>query len=211
MKRNPTDTPGAVNLITRREAIERVSALLGGAALVGQSALLGACATDRNRRAGEAAAGRLFSNQDVALLEEVAETMLPETSTPGAKAAGVGPFMALMVADTYYEREQQIFVDGLRSLEQKSREMLGRDFLSATPEQRLVLVELLDREQYEYMRSKRTGAPAHYFRMMKELALLGYFTSEIGCTQAMRYEETPRRYDPCESYTSGEKAWAPHA
>jgi hypothetical protein len=53
--------------------------------------------------------------------------------------------------------------------------------------------------------------PSHYFRMMKELALLGYFTSEIGCTQAQRYVETPGHYDPCVPYTPGQKAWAPHA
>jgi hypothetical protein len=47
--------------------------------------------------------------------------------------------------------------------------------------------------------------------MMKELALLGYFTSEIGCTQAQRYVETPGRYDPCVPYTPRQKAWAPHA
>jgi hypothetical protein len=47
--------------------------------------------------------------------------------------------------------------------------------------------------------------------MMKELALLGYFTSEIGYTKAMRYAETPGRFDPCVPYTPGETAWAPHA
>jgi hypothetical protein len=47
--------------------------------------------------------------------------------------------------------------------------------------------------------------------MMKELALLGYFTSEIGMTQAQRYAETPGRYDPCVPYKPGDKAWAPHA
>lgn len=53
--------------------------------------------------------------------------------------------------------------------------------------------------------------PAHYFRMMKELALLGYFTSKIGCTQALRYVEAPGRFDPCLPYTPGEPAWASHA
>ncbi|MGI9262739.1 MAG: gluconate 2-dehydrogenase subunit 3 family protein, partial [Woeseiaceae bacterium] len=61
------------------------------------------------------------------------------------------------------------------------------------------------------MESRDDDAPAHYFRMMKELTLLGYFTSEIGYTQAMRYVETPGRYDPCVPYTTGEKSWAPHA
>jgi hypothetical protein len=54
-------------------------------------------------------------------------------------------------------------------------------------------------------------APVHYFRMMKELTLLGYFTSEIGYTKAMRYVESPGRFDPCVPYKAGEPAWAPHA
>ena len=53
--------------------------------------------------------------------------------------------------------------------------------------------------------------PVHYSRMMKELALLGYFTSEIGYTQAMRYVEAPGGFDPCVPHAPGDKAWAPHA
>jgi hypothetical protein len=83
--------------------------------------------------------------------------------------------------------------------------------LTATPAQRLALLERLDREQKTYMDARERGAPAHYFRLMKELALLGYFTSEIGCTQAMRYRETPAGFEPCVPYTPGETAWAAHA
>jgi hypothetical protein len=93
--------------------------------------------------------------------------------------------------------------------------MHGVPFMAAPPAQRAALLRELDREQREYMRSLerrgRADAPAHYFRMIKELALLGYFTSEIGYTQAMRYVETPGRYDPCVPYAPGEKSWAPHA
>ncbi len=83
--------------------------------------------------------------------------------------------------------------------------------MTATPAQRTTLLEQLDREQYAYTRQHPEGVAPHYFRMIKELALLGYFTSEIGYTQAMRYTETPTRFDPCVPYTPGEKAWAPHA
>ena len=193
--------------IDRREAIRRVTALLGGVALVGGSSLVAAC--ERAQRgvgaagAGGAGAGT-FSAQDVALLDEVAETILPETKTPGAKAAHVGAFMALMVTDTYEDREQQIFRAGMRRLEQAS-------FMAAKPAERLALLERLDREQKVYMDGKADDAPAHYFRLMKELTLLGYFTSEIGCTQAQRYRERPGRFDPCVPYTPSETAWAGHA
>ena len=191
-------------LLTRREAIKRVSALFGGVALVGQAAMLTVPARAA-ARTGE------FDAKAIALLDEIAETILPETDTPGAKAAGVGAFMALMVTDTYAADERNIFQAGLATLDTRCRESCGRGFLAADADERLRLLEALDAEQFDYMGQKAGSAPAHFFRMMKELALLGYFTSEIGYTKAMRYLETPGRYDPCVPFEPGEKAWAPHA
>jgi len=193
------------DLVTRREAILRVSALLGGAALIGQSAWLAGCT------AAPRASATLFTEGDVALLDEIADTILPPTKTPGAKAAGVGPFIALMVTDTYDPREQRIFAEGLAELEDESRAQNGGGFMASSPAQRVALLERLDREAIEYMRRPGADARPHYFRMIKELTLLGYFTSEIGCTQAMRYVEVPGRFEPCVTYTAGDKAWAGHA
>jgi hypothetical protein len=197
--------------LSRREALRRVTALLGGIALAGGNGLLTACRDDRARDAARAAGAGAFTPDDIAFLDEVAETILPETKTPGAKAAKVGAFMALMVTDTYAEREQKIFRDGMGSLDEACRSANRISFMAATPQQRLALLEALDREQKTYMDTRAAGAPAHYFRLMKELALLGYFTSEIGCTQALRYVESPGRFDPCVPYAPGETAWANHA
>ena len=225
-----------LSLISRREAVRRVTALLGGVALVGSGALLNGC-----REGAGDPEFRQFTPDEIAFLDEVADTILPTTSTPGAKAAQTGAFMALMVTDTYEPKDQQVFREGMRKLNEASRQANNTDFMSATPQQRLALLETLDREQKTYTdardaarREQRPSAeehlpdqrqeaapgtpttitadaPAHYFRMMKELALLGYFTSEIGYTQAQRYVESPGRFDPCVPYTPGEKAWAPHA
>lgn len=192
-------------LITRRAAIQWVTVLLGGAALVGGDALLTGCA-DRSR----AGAAR-FTADEIAFLDEVAETILPETSTPGAKAAQTGAFMALMVQDSYEARDQEIFREGMRKIDGVTRAAHGVGFMEATPEQRLAVLQGIDREQKAYSDARAQGAPAHYFRMMKELALLGYFTSEIGCTQAQRYVEAPGRFDPCVPYAPGETSWAGHA
>jgi hypothetical protein len=225
--------------IHRREAIRRVGLMLGGISFVGGTALLTAC--ERERPAAGASRIGEFTADDIAFLDEVADTMLPETSTPGAKAARTGAFMALMVTDTYEPKDQQVFREGMRKLNEASRQANNTDFMSATPQQRLALLETLDGEQKTYTDARDAArreqrptaeehlpdqrqeaapgtpttitadAPAHYFRMMKELALLGYFTSEIGYTQAQRYVESPGRFDPCVPYTPGEKAWAPHA
>ena len=241
------------HLITRREAVLRVSALLGTVTFVGGSALLSACERERPAVAAGTGIGK-FTAEDIAFLDEIAETILPETSTPGAKAAKTGAFMALMVTDTYDARNQRIFRDGMRKVDEASRKAHDVPFMSATPQQRLAVLEQLDREQRAHSQARERAArrkrgladippearageahlpdqrkeaalgtdvgaataitadsPAHYFRMMKELALLGYFTSEIGCTQAQRYVESPGRFDPCVPYKPGEKAWAPHA
>jgi len=195
-------------LLTRREAITQAAAMFGGAALIGQSAMLASCGVDEP---APNAASTLFNGEEIALLDELAETILPETDTPGAKAAGVGAFMALMVTNTYHEPDQEIFRQGLAAIDAASRESAGSGFVSASAADRLAMLEALDAEQHEYMSAKLPEQPAHFFRMMKELALLGYFTSEIGITQAMRYVETPGRFDPCTEYSPGEKIWADHA
>ena len=200
---------GHPDLITRREAIRRVSTLLGGMALIGGNALLTVSVADEVLKQNTGAG--LFTDEDIVFLNELAETILPETSTPGAKAAGVGPFMALMVTDAYKADDQEIFRAGMHSVDEECQVMHGTGFMSATPGQRLALLENLDRQQLQFMNSRAEDAPAHYFRMMKELTLLGYFTSEIGCTQAMRYAETPGRFDPCLPYQAGDKSWARHA
>jgi Gluconate 2-dehydrogenase subunit 3 len=209
--------------MTRREAWRRVSALVGGLALMDAESLL-AGAFDESVLAQAMAAGiGDFTAADIALLDDIAETILPETSTPGAKAAKTGAFMALMVTDSYTARNRQVFRDGMRELDLACRAAHnGVSFMQATPAQRLTLLEALDREQKTAMDERaawRSRAPApeapaaddppHYFRMMKELTLLGYFTSEIGYKQAMRYIETPGRFDPCATVAPGDRSWAP--
>ena len=205
-----TDT---LDVMHRREAIKRVSALLGGVALVGGSALFAACAGDRAPGATSKAPGAsLFTVPDVTLLDEIADTILPDTAkSPGAKAAHVGAFLALMVTDCYEPADQQIFRAGMKQLDDACRAMHNTAFVSASAAQRQQVLEAIDREAKLYMDAKKADQPTHYFRMIKELTLLGYFTSEIGYTKAMRYVETPGRFDPCVPYVKGETSWAAHA
>jgi hypothetical protein len=70
------------------------------------------------------------------------------------------------------------------------------------------LLTALDKEQKAYQDKKAKDDPSHYFRMMKELTLLGYFTSKEGATMALRYKAVPGRYDGNVPYKKGDKAWA---
>src|SRR5262245_63818727 len=99
----------APTALSRREVLQYVAALVGGAALTGGERLL-AFSFDADALAQATSEGTsLFTSADVALLDEIAETILPETSTPGAKAAKTGAFIALMVTDAYTDRQRQVF------------------------------------------------------------------------------------------------------
>jgi len=191
--------------MNRRDAIARVSLLLGGT-LLGAEAFLSGCHNAPEKNIG--GVGTNFSNDDIAYLDEVAETILPATDTPGAKEAKVGEFMARIVKDCYTEKDQKIFLDGMQALNEASRKKNGKVFMESTPEQRHDLLVDLDKEQKAYMDKKQKDDPAHYFRMMKELTLWGYFTSEPGATKALRYVAVPGKYQGCIDYKKGEKAWA---
>lgn len=199
-------------LWTRREAILRTSAALGGTALVGQAAMLAGCGKQEAPASQESVAPQdgLFSDANIELLTEIAETILPETATPGAKAAGVGPFIAVMVADCYSPTEQATFIEGLAEIDRQCRDAHGENFVDLSPEQRLALAERLDREQFDAMRSGGNGS-THYFSMLKQLTVLGYFTSEIAYSDVLEYVESPGRYEPCRDLGPDVRMQADHA
>lgn len=186
--------------MNRREALRAVSFLMGGA-VIGAELFLTGC----DSRSDEKQVNKLFSESDVALLDEVGDTIIPETDTPGAKAVGIGSFMAMMVLDCYPEEDQKVFQDGLQKLRSGFEEGYDKSFMEAGPDERKAYLTKLNEE---LKMPQQDGEPSHYFRMIKQLTLLGYFSSEVGSTKALRYIETPGRYDACIPYEKGQRAWA---
>jgi hypothetical protein len=199
--------------MNRRDALARVAILMGGA-VIGGDYFLTSCSSPSEEKTGKGTAKAtkqykaLLSQEQVAYLNEVGETILPTTATPGAKAADVGSFMAVMVRDCYKPEDQQIFMKGLTDLEQASKKQNGKGFLESNAAQRTALLTALDAEQKNYGKTKTLEAPNHYFRMIKELTMLGYFTSEVGSTKALRYLPVPGKYEGCVPYKKGDRAWA---
>jgi hypothetical protein len=178
----------------------------------------------------------LTAEQDK-MVAELAEIIIPKTSTPGAKEAKVNEFIDLMLAECYEEKDQKSFLKGLDRLEDKSKKAHKKAFLELTTEQQTALLKEIaaeddkkpeppvakpdeDRQGQTQAGAGQSGpavtaapkpdeeqtAPIPFFRTMKELTLLGYFTSEIGATQALTYNQVPGRYDACIPYKEGEKA-----
>ena len=208
----------------RRELLRMIAVLTGGA-VVGAEAFLTGCKNPETKTS------LTFSEDDIPYLDEIAETILPKTSTPGAKDAKVGQFMTVIVNDCYDESDQKIFHEGMKQLNDACDKKYGHTFMKATPQERHDLLVSLDKESKEHQDKrkefmdeqdkkekqaqengdknfKKDKMPNHYFALMKQLTLWGYFTSKEGMTQALRYEPVPGRYEGCIDYKKGETSFA---
>jgi hypothetical protein len=188
-------------MMNRRDAIGRVALLMGGT-LIGSELFLSGCKSTTDEVAD------LSKPEDISFFNEVGETIIPETSTPGAKAVNVGAFMAVMVRDCYAPADQKIFLTAKDNINKAANRQFDKDFTACNMKERTDVLNKLDTEQKAYTSTKEKKAPNHYFRMVKELTLLGYFTSEAGCTKALRYVAIPGKYEGDVDYKKGDRAWA---
>ncbi|HEY5970187.1 MAG TPA: gluconate 2-dehydrogenase subunit 3 family protein [Chitinophagaceae bacterium] len=184
----------------RRELLKMIAAATGGVVIGGEFFLAGC----KNPDAGVGVSST-FTESDIAFLDEVAETIFPKTSTPGAKDAKVGQFMTVMVNDCYEEKDQKAFHEGMKKLDDACNKMHGHSFMKASPEHRKELLVALDKERGEYQKTKKQEDPNHYFQPFKQLTIMGYFTSKEGREGATRYEPNPGKYIGDFDYKKGDK------
>jgi hypothetical protein len=182
----------------RREALKRVAYLMGGAISATTMGVLFESFTvlDKSKMVN-------FSVSDEAILAEFAEIIIPTTSAcPGAKEAGLGSFIPMMIQDCYPANLQSIFATGLKSMDDKCFAKFGKNFVTASEQEKTTIVkELRD----EAIANKRQPS---FFTIARDLTILGYYSSEIGCTQAREYLLIPGRYDGSAPLEPGQKAWA---
>lgn len=211
--------------MNRRDALMRV-AMLAGATMT-LPALADTLEASAARRTLTGKPVFFTADQDMTVAE-LADTIIPTTSTPGAKAARVNEIIDVILKDCYKEADQKRFLEGLAHTNKLSQDAYGKAFAQLDPTQRIEIVKKLEadaKQQKTQMASMQTaGAQADaqtprergrsgnnsspFFTILKDLTLTGYFTSEIGCTQALEYVAVPGRYDGCVPLKPGQKAWA---
>lgn len=175
--------------IDRREAIRRTALIMGGT-LSGSlvTAVMAGCRTSQPETETH---GDLSARQ-LETAAHLAEVILPETDTPGAKDAGVETFVDSMVTDWMAPEEKEIIITGLNNLADDG--FIDLSF----HEQTQMAHTLLEQEKGRI-----------FFTLFKQVAVLGFFTSEIGATQVLRYDEIPGGYSGCENLDDlGGKTWA---
>ena len=216
----------------RREAVKNMALALGIAVSAPTiSALFGGCRSENKQNQ------IAFTADEELLIGEIADTILPETSTPGAKAAGVAPFIVMMVNDCYAAEDQRKFIRGLRKVDRIAQRKFNNKFTALSEAERNALIKQLAEDTIKYRREQEElsstelknvdprGADAannrvpkgeeeddksesHFFPIMHELTLIGYFTSEAGSTKALEYVPLPAALEPCIDMQPEQRGWA---
>jgi len=211
----------------RREAVKSVAFLLGGAlSATTIGVFLDGCTSPSANKGGN-----LFSADQELMITEIADIIIPSTKTPGAKAAGVGPFIAKMMKECYPDYAQEAFVKGLEDLEDRSKKEYKNSFVTISVKERQQLLSKLREETIAAQKvenekkaagEKNKPAPEkpipgpdknvkttpYFFSLVRDLTLLGYWTSEIGASQALEYVAVPGRYDGCVDLKPGQRVYS---
>ncbi len=201
----------------RRQLLKYI-AVITGATFVGGELLLTGCKTADKPSS-------FFSEKMIALLDEIAETIIPRTDTPGAKDAKVGEFMKIFVTDCYTPEQQDAFYKGVNNFNAEAQKAIGSNFEEATEEKKISFLNQLEEEAQPFNKKVQEDEkpekeaakaahrifvekPRHYYTMLKQLTLLGYFTSEPGATKALRHVPVPGKYDGAYPYKKGDRAFS---
>lgn len=172
-----------MSFLDRRDLLTGAAALLG-AELVAPLAKALAAETPAGFTASHAA----FTPEQRALVAAISERIVPTTDTPGAIAAGVPAFIEMMLADWYETTDRNDFMEGLGLVEGYARVHYEKPCAGLTPEQLDVVLTLA-------MQGRIPALSHSFFEHCRQLAILGYYTSEIGCRQERVYVPVPGHYD----------------
>src|SRR6202162_3021323 len=152
----------------------------------------------------QTAALKAFNPHQNATVTTISEIIIPQTDTPGAKAARVNEFIDLILTEWYDEEAKSTFLTGLADVDAQARDLFSKDFVDCGEKQQIEILQALDdevaaaRAEAEIRRRRRNRPPEQiFFFMIKQLTLVGYYTSQIGFEQELHGDIIPSRHAGC--------------
>jgi|SRR5882672_78241 len=199
--------------MNRREAIQRAALTLGYA--ISASAALGVLHGCK-AKPDLVYKPDFFTDDQALTVSELAEIILPKTSTPGAKEAGVPGFIDSLLKEVYSKEQQDKFLKDLATFDEEAKKSYGDNFASLKKEDQLAYVKKkhdealssVDKAGVEGWWNSGTGGETPFVIAVKELTILGFFTSEPGATQVLQYNQVPGPFQGCVLLEKVGKAWA---
>jgi Gluconate 2-dehydrogenase subunit 3 len=198
--------------MNRRDYIKNTALIIGYAISAGAlSEAFVACKSERELKLDWQPS--FLTKPQAQTLAEMAETILPKTSTPGAKDIGVAQYIDKVLKDLLSETEQKDFVKGLEVLEDICKSNYGRYFEECTLEQKEQILLKMDRDAAKFPPTMwgivlvENPDPVTFYRRLKALTLTAYFTSEKIGKDVLSYNPIPGVFIGCMPYT-GQNVWS---
>jgi hypothetical protein len=171
-------------------AVDRRSALKQLLYVSAGMALLPACLQNTSRTSLVLKNISVDSDQGK-MLAELVETIIPATTTPGAKELSAHLFTLVMIEDCYKKEDQQKWLDGMEAFEKACKKLNGQGFLESTAPQRAALLTSLEAAKDD------KGDAAFFYRTTKRLTIQAYTSSKYFLTKVNIYELVPARFHGC--------------
>lgn len=180
-------------LVKRRDILKRAAWLLGGAVSAPAAlAILQGCSAKQAAPGVTAYVPTVLSADQFALVADIAEIMIPRTDTSGARDAGVPAFIDQVLGAVYDGQTQERFKAGCTEFQATAQSQGGKPFLEQDPAARTAFVK----QSLEQALGEDRG-PRPFILMVRELTLLGFFTSEVGINENMDYVAVPGAFHGC--------------
>ena len=182
------DTQTGAAALSRREALQRIGVLAGST--LSTSLVSGVLAGCRATPPTPAFTPQTLTEAQYNLVATLTDIILPATDTPGAKDAGVPAFVDHMLTNWYLEADRNDFLAGLDALNGLSQTRHNVAFIEASPEAQTALMTAMANSAFQDDASAENEAfpeeLAALFKTLKELTVVGYYTSEIGASEELR-------------------------
>ncbi len=205
--------------MNRRDAIKRTSLLLGGA--LSASVVAGFMSGCQAPTDPDWTPSYLTRSQSETVAE-IAECIIPRTDTPGAKDALVHRFIDVYLKDCETAENQLSFITGLENIDKNADASFGKSFVKLSDQEKTDLLSRMDSGGGEKSDQELASELANegedviggkmdaekFFASMKELTILGYFSSEVGAKEALVFDQIPGDYLGCIPYEDVGGAWA---
>lgn len=147
----------------------------------------------------------------LALIADIAETIIPRTDTPGATDAGVATCLVKLIGECEPPEVQQSFVRWLKAIERDSLRKFGKPFSRCEHADRAAILMRYEHNGdenslFQKVRLRLFGPSG--LKLMKKYTVISYCTSMEGATQALAYDYIPGAYQACIPVKAGQKSWA---
>ena len=141
------------------------------------------------------------TSEEEELLKHIVGSMIPEGEIPGGVSLKAHLFVWILIDECTTKKNQEIYMNGLRSFQQKTLKRKKIHFTELTESEKL-------KELNRFIKKKVSKSDISYFlNSTKKIAIFGFMNSEYILTEQMPYKLVPGAftYEPCKTINPNEK------